>query len=94
MRAPAIAHPNSLANNASACRSCERSSLLPPIILQCGRLDPDVFSLIDALHSAPYAGWQTRLNPGIALVRGLEEALKPKTFEEKVMRGLQQPVKN
>jgi len=37
--------------------------------------------------------WQTRLNPGIAIVRGLEEALIPKTLAQKALHKLQVPVK-
>lgn len=37
--------------------------------------------------------WQTRLSPGVALVRGLEEALEPRTLAQKAMRRLQTPVK-
>jgi hypothetical protein len=37
--------------------------------------------------------WQTRLNPGIAIVRGLEEALTLKTLAQKALRKLQEPVK-
>lgn len=37
--------------------------------------------------------WQTRLNPGIAIVRGLEEALTPKTLAQKALHKLQEPVK-
>jgi hypothetical protein len=37
--------------------------------------------------------WQTRLNPGIAIVRGLEEALTPKTLAQKSLHKLQEPVK-
>lgn len=37
--------------------------------------------------------WQTRLSPGVALVRGLEEALEPRTLAQKAMRRLQAPVK-
>lgn len=37
--------------------------------------------------------WQTRLNPGIAIVRGLEEALSPKTLAQKALRKLQEPVR-
>jgi hypothetical protein len=37
--------------------------------------------------------WQTRLNPGIAIVRGLEEALTPKTLAQKTLQKLHAPVK-
>ena len=37
--------------------------------------------------------WQTRLSPGIALIRGLEEALEPITFAQKALKRLRQPVK-
>jgi hypothetical protein len=37
--------------------------------------------------------WQTRLSPGIALIRGLEEALEPKTLTQKAWTKLQEPVK-
>jgi hypothetical protein len=37
--------------------------------------------------------WQTRLNPGIAIVRGLEEALTPKTLAQRALHKLQEPVK-
>lgn len=38
--------------------------------------------------------WQTRQTPGVALIRGLEEALEPKTLAQKALRGLQRPVKS
>ncbi|CAN7658184.1 AAA family ATPase [Variovorax sp. LjRoot84] len=37
--------------------------------------------------------WQTRLNPGIAIVRGLEEALTPRTLAQKALHKLHEPVK-
>ena len=37
--------------------------------------------------------WQTRLSPGASLVRGLEEALEPKTFGQKAIHTLTRPVK-
>lgn len=37
--------------------------------------------------------WQTRLSPGIALIRGLEEALEPKGFAQKVMQKARLPIK-
>jgi len=37
--------------------------------------------------------WQTRLNPGIAIVRGLEGALMPKTPAQKALHKLQEFVK-
>jgi len=37
--------------------------------------------------------WQTRLSPGTALVRGLEEALEPKNLKEKLIRTAKSPVK-
>lgn len=45
-------------------------------------------------YTVAYADlWQTRLSPGIALVRGLEEALEPKTLAQKALNKLQQPIK-
>jgi len=37
--------------------------------------------------------WQTRLSPGAALIRGLEEALEPKTLGQKALQKLKEPVK-
>ena len=37
--------------------------------------------------------WQIRVNPGMALVRGLEEALAPKTLPQKPMQRLHSPVR-
>lgn len=37
--------------------------------------------------------WQTRLNPGIALVRGLEEASAPKTLTQRALHKLHDPVR-
>jgi hypothetical protein len=37
--------------------------------------------------------WQTRLNPGIALIRALEEALEPRTAAQKVLGRLRKPVR-
>ena len=37
--------------------------------------------------------WQTRLSPGTALIRGLEEALEPKTLKEKIISKAKAPVK-
>ena len=37
--------------------------------------------------------WQTRLSPGIALIRGLEEALEPKTLTEKIINKAKSPIK-
>jgi hypothetical protein len=49
---------------------------------------------IDAGYTVAYADlWQTRLSPGVALVRGLEEALEPKTFSQKVLKKIQHPIK-
>ena len=49
---------------------------------------------IDAGYTVAYADlWQTRLSPGVALVRGLEEALEPKTLSQKVLNKLQHPIK-
>jgi hypothetical protein len=45
-------------------------------------------------YTVAYADlWQTRLSPGLALVRGLEEALEPRTLAQKAMHKLQHPVK-
>jgi hypothetical protein len=45
-------------------------------------------------YTVAYADlWQTRLSPGVALVRGLEEALEPRTLAQKALRTLQQPIK-
>lgn len=38
--------------------------------------------------------WQTRQTPGVALIRGLEEALEPASLAQKALKGLQQPVKS
>lgn len=37
--------------------------------------------------------WQTRLNPGVALVRALEEALEPRTAAGRALGRLNQPVR-
>lgn len=37
--------------------------------------------------------WQTRLSPGVALVRGLEEALEPKSLTERLINKAKTPVK-
>jgi hypothetical protein len=37
--------------------------------------------------------WQTRLSPGIALIRGLEEALEPRIFTQKAWTKLREPIK-
>lgn len=37
--------------------------------------------------------WQTRLSPGIALIRGLEEALEPASLARKALNKLKQPIK-
>lgn len=37
--------------------------------------------------------WQTKRNPGVSLIRGLEEALEPKTLAQKAMQSLKRPVK-
>ena len=48
----------------------------------------------EAGYTVAYAGlWQTRLSPGVALVRGLEEALEPKTLAQKALNKLQHPIK-
>lgn len=45
-------------------------------------------------YTVAYADlWQTRLSPGIALIRGLEEALEPKNAADRVRAFLTQPVK-
>ena len=45
-------------------------------------------------YTVAYADlWQTRLNPGVALTRGLEEALEPKTFAQRAITRLQTPVR-
>lgn len=38
--------------------------------------------------------WQTKRNPGVSLIRGLEEALEPKTYAQKTMQSLRRPVKS
>jgi len=38
--------------------------------------------------------WQTRQSPGVALIRGLEEAQAPKTLAQKALLGLRRPVKS
>ncbi|HSV79395.1 MAG TPA: AAA family ATPase [Ramlibacter sp.] len=46
-------------------------------------------------HVVAYADlWQTRQSPGVALIRGLEEALAPKTLTQKALHSLQRPVKS
>ncbi len=65
------------------------------------RTGKTVFLRKDLTPAAEVAGftvayvdlWQTRLNPGIAIVRGLEEALVPKTLAQKALHKLQEPVK-
>ncbi len=48
----------------------------------------------EAGYTVAYADlWQTRLSPGVALVRGLEEALEPKTLAQKALNKLQHPIK-
>lgn len=48
----------------------------------------------EAGYTVAYADlWQTRLSPGVALVRGLEQALEPKTLTQKALNRLQQPIK-
>lgn len=37
--------------------------------------------------------WQTKLSPGVALIRGLEEALTPKNLGERLMEKAKTPVK-
>lgn len=37
--------------------------------------------------------WQTRLSPGAAITRGLEEALEPQTLQQRAMSALQTPLK-
>lgn len=65
------------------------------------RTGKTVFLLQDLAPAARAAGyavayadlWQTRLNPGIALIKALEEALEPRTLGERAMRKLKEPVK-
>jgi hypothetical protein len=65
------------------------------------RTGKTVFLLQDLTPAARKAGyvvayadlWQIRLNPGMALIRGLEEALEPKTLAQKALRRLHAPVK-
>jgi len=46
-------------------------------------------------YAVAYADlWQTRQSPGVALIRGLEEALQPKTLAERALDGLRRPVKS
>lgn len=37
--------------------------------------------------------WQTRNDPGVAIIRGLEEALEPKNFAQRALQVLRTPVK-
>lgn len=65
------------------------------------RTGKTVFLRQDLMPAAEKAGflvaysdlWQTRLSPGIALIRGLEEAVEPKTLTQKAWTKLQEPVK-
>ena len=65
------------------------------------RTGKTVFLLQDLTPAARKAGyvvayadlWQIRLNPGMALIRGLEEALEPKTIAQKALKRLRAPVK-
>ena len=65
------------------------------------RTGKTVFLLQDLTPAARKAGyvvayadlWQIRLNRGMALIRGLEEALEPKTLAQKALRRLHAPVK-
>lgn len=65
------------------------------------RTGKTVFLLQDLTPAALKAGyqvayadlWQTRLVPGIALIRGLENALEPKTLAQKLMRKANTPIK-
>jgi hypothetical protein len=65
------------------------------------RTGKTVFLLQDLTPAARKAGyvvayadlWQIRLNPGMALIRGLEEALEPKTLAQKALKRLHAPVK-
>jgi hypothetical protein len=60
------------------------------------RTGKTVFLLQDLTPAARKAGyvvayadlWQIRLNPGMALIRGLEEALEPKTLAQKARKRL------
>jgi hypothetical protein len=48
---------------------------------------------LKAGYAVAYADlWQTRDNPGVALIRSLEEALSPKTVGQRVMSRLKTPV--
>lgn len=45
-------------------------------------------------YTVAYADlWQTRTNPGIAIIRGLEEALEPKGFAQRAMHALRSPIR-
>lgn len=45
-------------------------------------------------YTVAYADlWQTRTNPGVALIRALEEALQPKTAGQRMLRRLKTPVR-
>ncbi|MHB0992167.1 MAG: ATP-binding protein [Burkholderiales bacterium] len=49
---------------------------------------------IDLGYRVAYADlWQTRLSPGTALIRGLEEALEPKNLKERIINKVNTPVK-
>jgi hypothetical protein len=49
---------------------------------------------VSAGYLVAYADlWQTRLNPGMALIRALEEALEPRTAAGKALGRLGQPVR-
>lgn len=65
------------------------------------RTGKTVFLLKDLTPAALTAGyqvayadlWQTRTNPGVAIIRGLEQALEPKGLAQKAMKVLRSPVK-
>lgn len=49
---------------------------------------------LEAGYNVAYADlWQTRTNPGIAIIRGLEEALEPKGFAQRAMQALRSPIR-
>ncbi len=49
---------------------------------------------VEAGYQVAYADlWQTRTNPGIAIIRGLEEALEPKGLAQRALQALRTPVR-
>lgn len=65
------------------------------------RTGKTIFLLKDLAPAAEAAGyrvayvdlWQTKVQPALAIIRGLEEALEPKGFRERASARLHEPVK-